>query len=330
MPMPSPQAGEVLIALTAVGICGSDLHYFRHGRIGPHRLTFPQILGHEPAGIVVGLGRRMRGLTEGQRVAIEPGIACGRCRQCRAARPNLCVRMRFLGSADVPGAFQRYLVMPADALVVLPSGVDDALASAAEPLGVAQHALHLVGLRRAETVAVIGAGPVGLSVLALARAAGARVVAVSDPRKVRRATARRLGARQAVEPGAFVDAVRGATGGRGADVVVECSGAAAAVDAAIAAADRGARVALVGINDVDVLGIDPHAWRVRELQLVQVRRSRHTLAPVVDRLARSDLGLRRAGFFSGSVGLSGLQAAFEQIDDDASSAVKVVVDPRLE
>jgi len=327
-PMPWPRAGEVLIELTAVGICGSDLHYFRHGRIGPQTLTFPQILGHEPAGIVAALGRGVRGLREGQRVAVEPGIACGRCRPCRDGRPNLCYRMRFLGGPGVPGAFQQYLVMPAECAVPLPSRIDDALASATEPLGVALHALRLVGLKPGEPVGIIGAGPVGLSVLALARAAGGKVVAISDPRAARRAVARRLGAARTVEPAAFVDVVRDATGGRGADVVFECSGAPTAVDVSVAASDRGARVALVGINEVDTLGVDPHAWRVRELQVVQVRRSRHTLTPVLKQLAKTDLGLVRAGFFSDTVGLGGVQAAFEQLDDAAAPAVKILVDPR--
>lgn len=328
--MPWPKAGEVLVELTAVGICGSDLHYFRHGRIGPQALVYPQILGHEPAGVVAALGAGVRGLKEGRRVAIEPGIACGRCRPCTAGRPNLCYRIRFLGGPGVPGAFQRYLTMPVASVVPVPDRVDDALASATEPLGVALHAIRLVDLRKGEPVGIIGGGPIGLSVLALVRTSGAKVVAISDPRPVRRDVARRLGALRAVAPDAFVDEVRGATGGRGADVVFECSGAADAVDLAIAASDRGARVALVGINEVDALGLDPHAWRVRELQLIQVRRSRHTLDPVLTRLARTDLGLSRAGFFSGTVGLGGIQAAFEALDDPATSAVKIVVDPRIE
>jgi len=329
VPMPWPKAGEVLVELTAVGICGSDLHYFRIGRIGPQVLEFPQILGHEPAGTVTALGKGVRGLKEGQPVAIEPGISCGRCRACRHGRANLCYHLRFLGGPGFTGAFQRYLVMPVACVKAVPKGVDPALASATEPLGVALHALRLVNLRRGEAVGVIGGGPIGLSVLALARAQGAKVVALSDRRAARRAVARRLGARRTVEAGAFVDAVRDATGGLGAAVVFDCSGAPDAIDAAIAASERGARVAIVGITETDEVTLDPHGWRRRELEFVQVRRSNHTLPSVLARLARGDLGLHRAGFFSETIGLGGLQNAFDQLDDDASSAVKMIVDPRL-
>jgi L-iditol 2-dehydrogenase len=329
VPVPVPGPGEALIELTAVGICGSDLHYFRHGRIGPRPLTLPQVLGHEPAGTIAGLGRGVARLKEGERVAIEPGISCGRCRPCRQGRPNLCARVRFLGSPGVAGAFQRYLTMPVICLRRVPPGVDAALASAAEPLGVALHALRLVGLRRGEAVGVIGCGPIGLSVLALCRATGAKVVAMSDPRAVRRSVAERLGARGVVEPEAFDETAREATGGWGVSVLFECSGAAEMADTAIAATEPGGRIALVGIPEADALTVDPHAWRTRELTIVQVRRSRDTLSRVLGHLSRGGLGLARAGFFSETVGLGGLQAAFEQLDDNASPAVKVIVDPRI-
>ena len=329
VPMPVPGPGEALIELTAVGVCGSDLHYFRHGRIGPRPVILPQVLGHEPAGTIAGLGKGVTRLKEGERVAIEPGISCGRCRPCRQGRPNLCARVRFLGTPAVAGAFQRYLALPVTSLRRVPVGVDAALASSAEPLGVALHALRLVSLRRGEAVGVIGCGPIGLSVLALSRATGAKVVAMSDPRAVRRSVAERLGARGAVEPEAFVETARGSTGGSGVSVLFECSGAPGAIDEAIAATEPGGRIALVGIPEADALTVDPHAWRTRELTIVHVRRSRDTLPRVLGHLSRDGLGLIRAGFFSVTVGLGGLHTAFEELDDDASTAVKVIVDPRI-
>jgi L-iditol 2-dehydrogenase len=329
VPMPWPKAGEVLVELTAVGICGSDLHYFRHGRIGQQLLTFPQILGHEPAGVVAALGKGVRGVKEGQTVAVEPGISCGRCRPCRQGRENLCYHVRFLGGPGMAGAFQRYLAMPMACIKPAPKGVDPALASAAEPLGIAVHAMHLVNFRRGETVAVIGGGPIGLSVVAMVRASGGKVVALSERRPARQAAALKLGAACAVEPEKFAQATRAATGGLGATVVFECSGAPDAVDTAVAASERGGRIALVGITETDDVKLDPHEWRDREMDIVQVRRSNHTLPHVLAHLRRGDLGLRRAGFFSETVGLSGVQAAFERLDDSTSSAVKILVDPRL-
>jgi len=328
VPMPAPREGEVLIELSAVGICGSDLHYFRIGKIGTQRVDYPLIIGHEPAGIVAGLGKNVRGLREGQRVAVDPAIFCGQCRSCKQGRHNLCYHMRFLGSPGIQGAFQRYLVMPAACTEVLPDRVDEAMGSAAEPLGVALHAISLIKPKKTDRAAIIGGGPIGLSVAALLKAQGTNVVTLSDPRRVRRTIAKRLSVRNVVEPHDFVETTRKATDGYGADVIFECSGAPEAYNQAIAASCRGGRVAILGINEVDTVNLDPHEWRRRELTVVQVRRSNQSLASVLKLVARNDLGLRKAGFFSNSIGLDGLQAAFERLDDRASSEVKIVVDPR--
>jgi L-iditol 2-dehydrogenase len=328
--MPSPARGEVLLQLTAVGICGSDLHYFRIGRIGQQFLKFPQILGHEPAGIVAGLGKGVRTVHEGQPVVIEPGISCHHCRACRLGRPNLCYHVRFLGSPGFTGAFQQYLVMPASCVVPAPRRVDAHLASAVEPLGIGVHAANLVRLQRKDTVAVIGAGPIGLSVIAIARERGARVLVASDEREVRRTVALDLGADAVVASDCFLDAVAARTDGIGVRVVFECSGAPDVFDVAVAATERGGRVAIVGIPEIDHVQTDPHEWRRRELEVVQVRRSCHTLPSVLRHLRHGDLGLRRAGFFSETVGLEGLQNAFERLDDRDSAAVKIVVDPRMD
>ncbi|MBI3828665.1 MAG: alcohol dehydrogenase catalytic domain-containing protein [Planctomycetes bacterium] len=327
-PVPSPKAGEVLVELTAIGICGSDLHYFRIGRIGSQVVTFPFILGHEPAGVVAGVGKGVQGFKEGQRVAIEPGIACGACPACREGRENLCYKIRFLGSPGFAGAFQRYLAMPAACVEHLPAGVDAALGSATEPLGVALHALKLVRLRAGERIGVIGGGPIGLSVAALARAQGAKVAVLSDPRALRRGIAKKLGAARTVEPAGFVETARKTTEGLGADVVFECSGSSEAYDQAVAACRRGGRIGVLGITEVDYLSLNPHDWRRGELEIVQCRRSNHTLPEVLAQLAQDDLGLHRAGFFSNTIGLGGIQEAFERLEDRASSEVKVIVDPR--
>lgn len=327
-PVPGPAPGEVLVELTAVGICGSDLHYFRIGRIGAQVIEFPQILGHEPAGIVAALGKGVRGFEEGQRVALEPGISCGRCKPCERGRANLCYNVKFLGSPGFTGAFQRFLAMPASCVAPLPAGVDAALGSATEPLGVALHALELTRLSPGEAVGILGGGPIGLSVAALALERGARVAALSDPRPVRRRVAQKLGVKAACEPAGFVAAVRQQTGGLGADVIVECSGMPDAYDDAVQAAGRGARIAIAGISEIDFISLNPHEWRRRELEIVQVRRSNMTLPRVLEILARRDLKLRKAGFFSGETGLGGIQEAFERLEDRAANEVKIIVDPR--
>jgi L-iditol 2-dehydrogenase len=332
MPIPEPREGEVLLELEAVGICGSDLHYWRHGRIADQVVKFPMRLGHEPAGRVVALGPGVARFKEGQSVAIEPGIPCGTCRECQMGRVNLCPNVVFLGTPPVDGAFQRYLAMPAAALEPRPANVDAAMGALAEPLGVAVHSFDLVNLRAGECIAVIGAGSVGLCVVALAQQMGVRVAAVSEPRPFRRTVAKRLGAEQTTpaDPNALIDAARKATDGHGVDVVFECSGAAEALNTALAAGARGGRVATIGIPEVDMLTINPHVWRKRELMVINVRRSNRTLERCLRILERTDLGLKDSGFLSTPVGLHGVQDAMVRLDDERSNLVKVMVDPRLD
>lgn len=331
VPAPEPGPDEVLVELSAIGICGSDRHYWRHGRIGDTVVKFPFLLGHEPAGRVTALGRGVRGPEEGQRVAVEPGISCGRCEQCLRGRGNLCHHVRFLGSPPVAGAFQRFLKMPAECVLPLPPGVDEALGSAAEPLGIALHTYHLVNLRPAETVAIIGGGPIGLGAAALARRLGARAVALSEPRPARRQAAQALGVERVTSeaPEEFLAAVKAATAGDGAEVVLECCGEPGALDLAVNAAARGGRVGFVAIPEVDSVQVNPHEWRRRELDVVNVRRSNRTLHRCLALLAEGDMGLKAAGFFSQTVGLAGLQGTFEALEDEGSPLVKVVLDARL-
>jgi len=331
VPVPEPRAGEALIELSAVGICGSDLHYWRIGRIGPQLVEFPAILGHEPAGRVVALGKGVTRLAEGDLVAVEPGISCGSCAPCLAGRANLCRRVLFLGSPGFTGAFQRFIAMPEQCVERLPAGVDAVLGCVAEPLGIALHAADLVRLRAGQHVAIIGGGPIGLSCAAIALALGAQVVALSDPRPARRKAAEQLGVGRASEASreSFVAAVLAETGGAGADVVLECAGAPEGLDAAVAACRPGARIGCVGIAEVDTHPIDPHAWRRKEIEVQQVRRANCTLPRVLRLLeGQRDLGLRRAGFFSGAVGLGEIQEAFERLEDRAAREIKVLVDPR--
>lgn len=332
VPIPEPGPGEVLLEVEAVGICGSDLHYWRCGRIADQIVKFPMRLGHEPAGRVVALGAGVKGLKKGQGVAIEPGIPCGVCRECQMGRANLCPNVRFLGTPPIDGAFQRYMVMPASTLAPRPANVDALMGALAEPLGVAVHSFDLVNLRPGERIAVIGTGTIGLCVIALARQIGARIVAASEPRPFRRKAAAKLGVEKttSADPEALIQATRKATEGHGADVVFECSGAPEALNTSLAAAARGGRVAMIGIPEVDTVTIDPHIWRKRELSVVNIRRSNRTLERCLRIMEQTDLGLKDCGLLSESIGLSGVQDAMVRLDDEHSDAVKVMVDPRLE
>ena len=267
-PVPVPSAGESLVRVTAVGLCGSDLHWYTEGGIGDARIARPLVVGHEAAGVVVA------GPRASQRVAIDPAVPCGQCELCLAGRRNLCPAVGFLGHGATDGALRQYLAWPDHLLPAMPDALSDADIAMLEPLGVALHA-HLLGHQRVgDTVVVVGCGPIGLCLLQVARVAGAARVLVADPLPHRVEAALRLGADAALpaQSVAFAAALAEATRGRGVDVAFEAVGSDAAVALAIQAAMPGARVVLAGIPDVDSTTFTASVARRKGLTLVLVRR----------------------------------------------------------
>lgn len=256
-PDPEPGPGERLVRVTAVGLCGSDLHWYADGGIGDAALERPLVLGHEIAGVLAG------GPQDGLRVAVDPAMPCRRCEQCRAGRPNLCPAVRFAGHSDTDGGLRELLAWPASALHPVPDQLGDAEVALLEPLGVALHALDLAHLRVGGSVTVVGCGPIGLLLVQLARAAGATHVAAVEPLDHRRAAALTQGADLAVRPGDPVPP---------SDVVLEVAGPEPAVTAAVQAARPGGRVVLVGIPDDDRTAFPAGAARRRGLTLAVARR----------------------------------------------------------
>ncbi|MGE5138013.1 MAG: zinc-dependent alcohol dehydrogenase, partial [Rudaea sp.] len=233
-PTPEPKEGETLVQVTAVGICGSDLHWFDEGAIGDARLTRPLVLGHEFAGV----------LENGERVAVDPAIPCGHCEMCREGNPNLCPQVRFAGHGLLDGALREFLPWPSNNLYLLPDSISDAEGALLEPLGVALHAIDLGHLRPGMTVGVFGCGPIGLLIVQVARASGASRIIATDRLDHRLEAAREFGATVAIRAreGQEDEEVWEAAGRRGVDVAFEAAGEDQAVDAAIAAARPGARV----------------------------------------------------------------------------------------
>src|SRR5213593_3403430 len=159
---PDPGPGEVTVRVRAVGICGSDMHYYLEGGCAGYPAMYPSVLGHEPAGEVAAVGPGVENLMPGARVAIEPAITCGRCEFCRAGRHNLCENVIFMGGLQAPGLLREWATIPAGNAVPIPNSVSYPAATVVEPLAVILHALELTRLEPGETVAVMGAGPIGL------------------------------------------------------------------------------------------------------------------------------------------------------------------------
>jgi L-iditol 2-dehydrogenase len=257
-PTPEPKPGESLIRIEAVGLCGSDLHWFEDGAIGDAILAAPVVPGHEFAGTAE------TGPHRGQRVAVDPALPCGRCRMCLEGHHNLCPHTAFAGHADRDGGLQRHLAWPDAALHPLPGDLDATTGALLEPLGVAIHAFDLGHVPLADAVAVLGCGPIGLLIAQVARAAGARVVVATDPLPHRREAALRAGAEQAVAPEDLPDTQ--------VDVAFEAAGAQQAVDQALQLARPGARVVLAGIPGDDRTSFSASLARRKGLTLVMARR----------------------------------------------------------
>jgi L-iditol 2-dehydrogenase len=271
-PIPEPGPGEALLRIRGVGLCGSDRHWVVDGGIGDAVLDTPLVLGHEFDGVVES------GSLRGRRVAVDPAVSCGTCEPCIGGAENLCLRVRFAGHGQTDGALREYIAWPERSLYPLSDALDERVGPLVEPLAVAIHGVDLGRLHAGATVAVIGCGPIGLLVIALARAAGVGMIVATDPSRVRLDAATSFGATHAIEAGgtsADGEAVLATTKGRGLDVVFEAAGDAPAVDCAVTVAAPGARVVLLGIPPDDRTTFNASAARRKGLTLKLTRRSTH-------------------------------------------------------
>jgi L-iditol 2-dehydrogenase len=300
---PVPQAGESLVEVTSVGVCGSDLHWFTEGAIGDAVLQRPLVLGHEMAGVIRG------GDQDGTRVAIDPAIPCGVCEPCLDGNPNLCLNIVFAGHGGCDGGLRQLMAWPSRRLHPIPDVLTDDEGALLEPLGVALHAYDLAHARLATTVAVVGCGPIGLMLIQLARLAGATRVLAADPLPHRMEAAVKLGA----EP----------LSGE-ADLVFEVSGSEAAVEAALRAAKPGARVILVGIPDGDLTSFPAAIARRKGLTLVLSRRMGEVYPRAIDLAARRLIEL--TPLVSAAFGLNEIQTALATAA--AREGLKIVVHPQ--
>jgi L-iditol 2-dehydrogenase len=316
-PIPAAGPGESLVRITAVGLCGSDLHWYTEGGIGDAVLRRPLVVGHEFAGVIEG------GPRDGLRVAVDPAIPCGHCATCETGYVNLCPDVRFAGHGTLDGALRERMAWPDALLHPLPDTLSDADGAMLEPLGVALHTVDLGHVRLGTPAAVVGCGPIGLLVIQLARLAGASSVIAVDPLPHRREAARRYGADHVLTPEeAGADAWRDLAG-PGVQVAFEVAGNDDAVLTALTAARPGGRVVLAGIPDDDRTSFPASPARRKGLTLALVRRM-NAVYPRAIRLVES-----------GRVDVSSLVTARFPLSETAAAftaavsrqGLKVVVEP---
>lgn len=252
--VPAPAPDEVLVQVSSVGVCGSDVHYYQHGRIGPYIVDAPLILGHEVSGRIVAVGSDVDPSRVGQRVAIEPQRPCRRCDFCRAGSYNLCPHMEFFATPPIDGAFSEYVVIQDDFAHAVPDSISDHAAALMEPLSVGIAAAQKGGIKVGDTVLIAGGGPIGIITAQVARAFGAVDVVVTDINPARRELAAKYGAR-AVDPDTE------STEHLQANVFIDASGATSAITSGIRSTRAGGTVVLVGSADEIPLSVPEVAMR---------------------------------------------------------------------
>ncbi|HEV8173948.1 MAG TPA: zinc-binding dehydrogenase [Actinoplanes sp.] len=319
--VPEVPAEHSLVRVAAVGLCGSDLHWYAEAGIGDARLGHPLVIGHEFAGVIEG------GPRHGEPVALDPAIPCGVCELCQEGHRNLCVRIRFAGHGTQDGALREFVAWPSALLHSLPAGLTTTDGAMLEPLGVAIHAVDLAHLRVGASVGVFGCGPIGLLLLQVARAAGAATIVAVDPLPHRLEAARRFGADLALTPDEVGDpgtlAERAGGNRYGVHVAFEVAGTDDAVALAVSAARPGARVVLVGIPAGDRTSFPAGHARRKGLTILMSRRMKEVYPRAVDLVRSGRVDVRSV--VSAAFPLAEVDKAFEVAV--ARTGLKVVVEP---
>ncbi len=277
----SPGPGSVLLRVKTVGICGSDLHTYLDGHIGDTHLEAPLILGHEFSGVVEAVGQdaldgNFQPLQPGSLVAVDPAQPCGRCEMCTKGNPYLCRRLHFCGLFPDNGSLCQWMHMPAHTCFPVPASIDDASAALLEPLGVALHSVDLARIQVADSVAILGSGPLGLYILQLVKLSGAKPIFISDKFSWRLELAQRYGGLPINCDYDPVEDVMEATHGLGVDVAIEAAWAGQAVQQAMEMTRLGGRLVLVGIPGDDNMAIKHSTARRKGLTIRFSRRMKHT------------------------------------------------------
>ena len=326
VPAPEPGPGEVLVRVRAVGVCGSDVHYYVDGHIGSSYAPYPYVLGHECAGEIAALGPGVEGPPVGTRVAVDPAIPCGHCEVCLEGNANCCPDVLFLSTPPLQGALREWIVHPAYLVVPLPDALDFADGAMLEPLGVVVHALTLASLQPADTVAILGGGPIGLLALKLALRSGVSAAYLSEPIPERRALAAGMGATAVCDPGDGDPTgwLLEQTGGRGVDVAIETAWGGEAVGQAIQVARFAGRVVVVGIPRDDRVAFPAGASRRKGLTILMSRRMKHVYPRAIALVERGVVDVRE--FVTHRFPLERASDAFDLVASLQDGVVKAMIE----
>ena len=329
MDVPTPEIQndtDVLIKMSCVGVCGSDVHYYESGQIGSQVVQHPFAVGHEGAGVVAAVGRSVRRVMAGSRIAIEPAMPCHQCDQCLAGRPHTCRKLRFLGCpGQTEGCLSEYLVMPEASCFPIPDSMTFDEAALSEPLAIGIYAVKQSVSMKGAKIGILGSGPIGLSVLMPALAQGAAKIYVTDKIDARLAVARRAGATCTGNP-LKEDIVQAITADEPLllDAVFECAGEQDTVDQALALLKPGGKLILIGIPPTQAkYGFSVDLMRRKEICIQNVRRQNHCCQAALDMIRERifDVNIMRTHRFN----FNDTAAAFELVANYRDGVVKAMI-----
>jgi len=324
-PMPVPKADQVLVKLKAVGICGSDLHYYTKGNIGDFVVKPPFILGHECAGEVVEVGSEVTNLKVGDRVCMEPGIPCYKCEQCLSGKYNLCQHMFFWATPPDQGCLCEYVAHPASFTFKLPDNMSYVEGALVEPLAVGLHACNRGGVGLGDTVAILGSGCIGLVTLLAAKARGATKIIIGDILDKRLEKAAELGGITVnTSREDFGAKVMELTDGRGADVIIDCAGFSSTVQAAAKAAKFAGVIVLVGLGGEILDGLENNLMNTKELDVRWVFRYRNVYPTAINAISGGKIDVK--SIISHSFKFDDTIEAYTTCTRDIKNVVKGVIE----
>ena len=324
-PIPVPKDDEVLVKLEYVGICGSDLHYYENGRIGDYIVKPPFVLGHEPGGTVVEIGKNVKHLQVGDRVALEPGKTCGQCEFCRTGKYNLCPDVVFFATPPVDGVFQEYVAHEAGLCFKLQENVDTMEGALIEPLAVGFHAAMPGDAKLGQTAVVTGSGCIGLVTMMALKALGVSDVYVVDIMDKRLDKAMELGASAVIngKEKNTVEEIMKLTDGRGCDLVIDTSGTEICVKQGMEMLVKGGTLVLVGYSASGNMNLPTSLICDKEITVKSVFRYRHIYPMAIKAVAEGKVNLK--GIVTNIFNLDDIQNAMDKSVHDKADIVKSVV-----
>lgn len=323
-PVPEPKAGEVLVKIEYVGICGSDVHYFKDGRCGDFVVDGELMLGHEAGGVVEKLGEGVTDLKVGDKVALEPGITCGHCEFCKYGRYNLCPDVVFLATPPVQGCNEDYITFPADMCFKLPEGMSTKEGALIEPFAVGLHAAHQGKVGMGDQCIILGSGCIGLMTLLACKACGATDITVVDMAQKRLDYAMKLGATRVINAKEkdVLKEVEAFTNGVGIEKVFETAGSPVTIAQTPYLVKKGGTITLVGMAADPEVKFNFGQIMAKEARIESVFRYRNLYAKAISAVANGiDIGMVATHEFD----FEHIQEAYEAAINDKENVVKAVI-----